>query len=524
MVTTGFILFFINRIRIRQGAFVYFKTLQLQFWNIDTDTHVSAAQAVTQYGPLVVVGDAGTVGHLIGEFGGVAAEGSSHGNDGGGIVVVWDSDDEISARRVDQLRVVDDVDLTEFPEVTRRWIYGLNQKRSTAWSHRFAKITGVLWRTDTVESFLSVHTGSSVPTRVARTLVSVGRTGGSVPAWSTDTLHGASRAVQRARASVQTRVCRTTPDTCFAMSSLITGVTLADISVDQIRACTGVQTRVRGALVDVVLTEQASIAWYTLTLHAVDCIYTRGAVLTRFTLALVDIILTVCSVEPGHTVAVVTTVHLEYTGAAVLTGCRGAVSYVSFAVNACVSNAASALIASVCQITNASVLAWVTLTLVYRLLAELTAPPDGTAAEQRSVSVARAAVLTRRVVADRCVASAADDHVSISVGRSPDPEGILRHGAERNPRTATSHSVTSHLVGFWPCGVIKAEIIPCSCWSRGGAPPLSVRKELISRRMISYGDHYSGASSNHVVGSDCHESGPLVHGQSVHLLPVGVVR
>lgn len=83
---------------------------------------MSAAQAVSQHGALVVVGNAGTVGHLIGEFGGVAAERSAQGYDGGRVVVVGDSNDEISARSVDQMWMVNDVDLAKLPEVASGWI------------------------------------------------------------------------------------------------------------------------------------------------------------------------------------------------------------------------------------------------------------------------------------------------------------------------------------------------------------------------------------------------------------------
>lgn len=87
-------------------------------WNIDTDSHMSTAETLGELGVLIILWDAGTVGHLLWVLGGIAAVGSAQLFDGGGVVVVRDAGDEIGAGHRSIFGVIDDVDLAQVPEVT----------------------------------------------------------------------------------------------------------------------------------------------------------------------------------------------------------------------------------------------------------------------------------------------------------------------------------------------------------------------------------------------------------------------
>lgn len=100
-------------------------------WNIDTDSHMSTAETLGELGVLIILRDAGTVGHLVWVLGGVAAEGSAQLFDGGGVVVVRDAGDELVAGHRSVFGVIDDVDLAQVPEVAS-WGVGRHRHKASA--------------------------------------------------------------------------------------------------------------------------------------------------------------------------------------------------------------------------------------------------------------------------------------------------------------------------------------------------------------------------------------------------------
>lgn len=99
---------------------------RLLWWRFENaDSHVCAAEAVTKHRIHPVVGHAGALGQLVGELGREAAERSAQREDRVRVVVVVDADDEVSTGSAHVPGVVDDVDLAQHPEVTRRWVHGL---------------------------------------------------------------------------------------------------------------------------------------------------------------------------------------------------------------------------------------------------------------------------------------------------------------------------------------------------------------------------------------------------------------
>jgi hypothetical protein len=162
---------------------------------------------------LVVVVDTGAVSHLVWEPRHIAAERSALCEDCLRVVVVVDADDEIPTRDFHVGGVVDDVDLTERPEVTDRWV-GRGEHDTAAVRYRAVAVRpGVLWLTDTIISVLVRDAPSAMLTWVAQTEVDSQFAQKSGPALWTDALNAVAKSVQSARAAVKTRVGRAQTDT-----------------------------------------------------------------------------------------------------------------------------------------------------------------------------------------------------------------------------------------------------------------------------------------------------------------------